>query len=398
MLVQYLTAKAGLVTGRSLPELCRDRFGPRVNMLLWLQAEAVAISTDMAEIVGAAVGLNLVFGVPLLMGGAVTVVAAFGILALEQRGYRRYELAVIALLALVGVGFCYLFFAVGGQSYGSLARGLVPHLGSSQGPSLAVAIIGATVMPHAVYLHSALHQGRVRAVGASASQRRLLLLSNKWDCVLGLGIAGLVNLAMLCVAAVLFRQGASFHAGFPGGAQQGGLAGQGDFWVISHRLAVLVGGGAALAFGVALMASGLSASTVGTHAGQVVMAGFTHWHVRLGWRRALTAVPSLIILALPVATGQVLIYSQIVLSFGIPFALVPLLLVTRDRQVMGELANRRLTSLAALAATVAITGMNVLLIASALLPAAIWATSRGHGETATIWRRHVRAATTWRRP
>jgi manganese transport protein len=346
--VQYLTAKAGLATGASLPELCRARFGPRANVLLWLQAEAVAMATDLAELVGAAVGLNLVFGIPLLPGGVITAAAAFGVLALERRGWRRYEIAVVVLLALVGAGFCYLFLAVGGQDYAAMARGLVPRPGDAQTMSLAVGIIGATVMPHVVYLHSALHKGRVQA--ASPAERRLLVTSNKWDCALGLGAAGVLNLVMLCVAAAMFRRG---------GAGPGGL----DFWLISHKIAVVAGGGAALAFGVALLASGLSASTVGTHAGQVVMAGFTRWHVPLMARRALTAIPALVVLALPVAAGQVLIYSQVVLSFGIPFALVPLLLVTRDRAVMGDLVSRPATSAALLAVTLLITALNAVLIA-----------------------------------
>jgi manganese transport protein len=183
---------------------------------------------------------------------------------------------------------------------------------------------------------------------ASPADRRLLATSNKWDCALGLGAAGVLNLMMLCVGTAMFR----------GGAGAGGL----DFWFISRRLAALAGGGAALAFGAALLASGLSASAVGTHAGQVVMAGFTRWHVPAWVRRAVTAVPSLIVLSLPVSTGQVLIYSQVVLSFGIPFALVPLLLVTRDRSVMGDMTNRRATSFAMLVVTLVITGLNAALI------------------------------------
>jgi manganese transport protein len=274
----------------------------------------------------------------------VTVLLAFGVLALEQRGYRRYELAVIALLALVGAGFGYLFLVAGTQDYAAIAAGLVPRLGDSQVTSLTVAIIGATVMPHVVYLHSALHKDRVRA--ASPAERRMLLTSNRWDCALGLGAAGVVNLVMLCVAAAAFRGVA------PG---------------IHRQLAVLAGGGAALAFGVALMASGLSASTVGTHAGQVVMAGFTRWRVPLLWRRALTAIPSLVVLALPVSLGQVLVYSQVALSFGIPFALAPLLLVTRDRAIMGDMVNKRLTSAAMLVVTTVITGLNATLIAQLAL-------------------------------
>ena len=258
ILVQYLTSKAGLATGRSLPELCRERFGRRANALLWLQAEAVAMATDLAEFVGAAVGINLLFGVPLLPAGLITAVVAFLILGLQQRGYRRFELAIIALLALVGLGFAYLFFAAGGQRYPQLAGGLLPRLGGADTVGLTVGIIGATVMPHVVYLHSALHKDRVRAAGAA--ERRTLLTYNKWDCLISLGLAGLVNLAMLCIATALFHKP--------------GLTGISDLGPVHAHLATLAGGGAALAFGVALMASGLSSSSVGTYAGQIVMAGF----------------------------------------------------------------------------------------------------------------------------
>ncbi len=350
VLVQYLTSKAGLSTGRSLPELCRERFGRRANVMLWLQAEVVAMATDLAEFVGAAVGLNLVFGIPLPAAGLITAVVAFVILGLEQRGYRRFELAIIALLALVGLGFVYLFFAAGGQDYPQLAAGMLPRLGGTDTLGLTVGIIGATVMPHVVYLHSALHKDRVRAAGQQ--ERRTLLAYNKWDCIIGLGIAGLVNLSMLCIAAALFHKP--------------GLTGISDLGPVHAHLATLVGGGAALAFGIALMASGLSSSSVGTYAGQVVMAGFMNWHIPLLARRALTMLPSLIVLALAVNTSQALVYSQIVLSFGIPFALIPLLLITRDPATMTDMPNRRLTSTLMLLTTIIITGLNLYLLYDAL--------------------------------
>ena len=311
--VQYLTSKAGLATGRSLPELCRDRFGRRGNLMLWMQAEVVAMATDLAEFVGAAIGLNLVFGIPLLPAGLITAAVAFVILALEQRGYRRFELAIIALLAFVGVGFLYVLVAAGNQHYGQLAAGVVPHLGGGNQLSLTVAIIGATVMPHVVYLHSALQKNRIQT--AEPHERKTLLKYNKWDCIVGLGLAGVVNLSMLCIAAALFHKP--------------GQAGVGDLSAIHTQLGELVGGGAALAFGIALMASGLSSSSVGTYAGQIVMAGFMNWRIPLLLRRGLTMLPSLIVLALAVNTSQALVYSQIVLSFGIPFALIPLLLITQ---------------------------------------------------------------------
>jgi manganese transport protein len=350
VLVQYLTSKAGLSTGRSLPELCRERFGRRANLILWLQAEVVAMATDLAEFVGAAVGLNLIFGIPLLPAGLITAVVAFVILALEQRGYRRFELAVIALLALVGMGFLYVFFAVGGQDYGQIADGFVPHLSSAGTLSLTVGIIGATVMPHVIYLHSALQKDRIQATGHQ--ERKTLLKYNKWDCIIGLGVAGLVNLSMLCIAAALFHEP--------------GLTGISDLGPIHAHLGELVGGGAALAFGVALMASGLSSSSVGTYAGQVVMAGFMNWRIPLLVRRALTMLPSLIVLALAVNTSQALVFSQIVLSFGIPFALIPLLLITRDRDTMADMANRQLTSTLMLLTTVIITGLNLYLLSDAI--------------------------------
>jgi manganese transport protein len=346
ILVQYLTSKAGLCTGRSLPELCRERFGRRVNVLLWLQAEVIAMATDLAEFVGAAVGINLLFGVPLFPAGLITAVVAFVILGLEQQGYRRFELAIIALLSLVGLGFLYLFFAAGGQDYQQIADGLLPHLDGADTLGLTVGIIGATVMPHVVYLHSALHTNRVQAVGRA--ERQTLLAYNRWDCFAGLGLAGVVNLSMLCTAAALFHKP--------------GLTGISDLGPVHAHLATLVGGGAALAFGVALMASGLSSSSVGTYAGQIVMAGFMNWRIPLLARRALTMLPSLAVLALAVNTSQALVYSQIVLSFGIPFALIPLLLITRDPDTMTDMPNRQLTSTLMLLTTAVITGLNLYLL------------------------------------
>jgi len=346
ILVQYLTSKAGLATGQSLPELCRQRYGRRVNVVLWLQAEVVAMATDLAEFVGAALGLHLVFGTPLLPAGLITAVVAYVILALERRGYRRFELAIIALLLLVGAGFMSLFFAIGGQDYSRLAAGLVPRLGGTDTLSLTVGIIGATVMPHVVYLHSALHKNRISA--ANLRERRTLLTFNKWDCIIGLGLAGLVNVAMLGIAAALFHKPGQTAAS--------------DLGVIHDRLATLVGGGAALAFGIALIASGLASSSVGTYAGQVAMAGFMNWRIPLFARRALTMMPALIVLGMAVSTTQALIYSQIVLSFGIPFALIPLLLITRNRDVMTDMVNRRITTALMVLVTAIITTLNLYLL------------------------------------
>ncbi len=352
VLIQYLTSKVGLATGRSLPELCRERYGSRVNLVLWVQAEAVAMATDLAEFVGAAIGLNLVFGIPLFAAGLITAAVAFAVLGLQQRGYRRFELAVIALLALVGLGFLYLFFAAGGQNYHQAAAGLVPHL-SGGTVALAAAITGATVMPHVVYLHSALQKDRIATV--DTEERRTLLTWNRRDCFLGLGLAGVVNMAMLCIAAALFHRP--------------GLTGLTELGSVYARLGSMVGGGAALAFGVALMASGLSSSSVGTYAGQVVMSGFMNWHIPLLARRALTMAPALLVLAFAVNTTQALIYSQLLLSFGIPFAVVPLLLISRDRATMSDMTNRRLTSGLMMATVVAIISLNLYLLGTAVAAA-----------------------------
>ena len=225
----------------------------------------------------------------------------------------------------------------------------MPRLGGTDTLALTVGIIGATVMPHVVYLHSALQTNRVKAAGPR--ERRTLLAYNKWDCIIGLGLAGLVNLAMLCIAAALFHKP--------------GLTAISDLGPVHAHLATLAGGGAALAFGVALMASGLSSSSVGTYAGQVVMAGFMNWRIPLLARRALTMTPSLIILALAVNTSQALVYSQIILSFGIPFALIPLLLITRDRRIMTDMTNQRLTTTLMVLTTLIITGLNLYLLYNA---------------------------------
>ncbi len=349
MLVQYLSAKTGVVTGKNLPELCRDHFPRPVSRLLWLQAEAIAMATDLAEFVGAAVGLNLLFGVPLFPAGLITAVVAFVILALEQRGYRRFELAIIGLLGIVLLGFLYDLIAVGGSA-GGAAEGLIPSFAGSDSVLLAVGIIGATVMPHVVYLHSALTQNRIRA--RSDRDRRLLLRFQRLDVAIAMGLAGLINLTMLVIAASLFNKLGRTDVDSIEAAHTG--------------LDQLVGGGAALAFAIALLASGLSSSSVGTYAGQVVMQGFVRRRIPLFARRAITMAPSLIVLALGLPTTDTLVVSQVVLSFGIPFALVPMILLTSRRTIMGTFVNRRLTTLTACVIATIIITLNVYLLGATI--------------------------------
>jgi manganese transport protein len=346
MLVQYLSAKAGIATGMDLPELCRTYFPRPVSRGLWVQAEIIAMATDLAEFVGAAIGLNLLFGVPLFPAGLITAVVAFAVLALEQRGHRRFELAITALLLLVLLGFAYDLVAVGAQP-ASLAAGLVPSFGgASGGVLLAAGIIGATVMPHVVYLHSALTKARVAC--RDDGERRELLRFTRADVLIGLGLAGVINLTMLVVAASLF-----------------GRTGRSDVDTIEAAhdgLGTLVGGGAALAFAVALLASGLSSSSVGTYAGQVVMQGFIRRRIPLLVRRGLTMLPALLVLGLGLPATDSLIVSQVVLSFGVPFALVPLALLTRRRDVMGRFVNKPGTTAALSAVAALIIALNVVLL------------------------------------
>ncbi len=350
MLVQYLSAKLGIVTDMNLPELCRATYPRYVTWFLWLQAEGMAMATDIAEFVGAALGLNLLFGVPLLAAGFITGGISFLILGLQRRGFRRFELAITALLGIIFAGFLYETLRISPPATSSLA-GLVPHFAGSASILLAVGIVGATVMPHAIYLHSALTNGRVAA--RSERERRKILRFERLDVVIALGLAGIINMAMLAVAATLFHNTAGAAIATIEQAHQG--------------FARLVGGGAALTFAVALLASGVSSSSVGTYAGQVVMAGFVNLRVPLPLRRAVTMTPALVLLALSVSPTYALVLSQVVLSFGIPFALVPLVLLTSDKTIMREHVNSRLVTSSAWAVAGVIIALNVYLLAAQFL-------------------------------
>ena len=345
MLIQYLSAKLGIATERNLAEMCRERFPRWVTVGLWVQAELIAMATDIAEFIGAAIGLNLLFGVPLLIAGFITGATTLLLLELHRRGFRRFELAIGGLLAIVLAGFLYETLKIGPSAHGAI-HGLLPSLSNSSALYLAVGIVGATVMPHAIYLHSALTQRRVPV--RNDVERGRVLRFERLDVVIALGLAGAINFAMLAVAARLFHPTLS------------GL----DTIEAAHReLGRLVGGGAALAFAVALLASGVSSSSVGTAAGQVVMAGFINRRIPLMLRRAVTMLPALIVLAVGLNPTDALVLSQVVLSFGIPFALVPLLMFTSNRDVMRGQVNTRLTNVLAFAAIALITAMNVLLLA-----------------------------------
>jgi len=345
MLIQYLSAKLGVVTGHSLPENIRGHWSRPVSWGMWIQAEIMAMSTDIAEFLGAALGLNLLFGVPMLVAGLITGVIAFAILELQTRGFRRFELAITALLAIIFLGFLYEALRIGPSSHDAL-RGLLPGLDGSGSLYLAVGIIGATVMPHVIYLHSALTQGRMPV--QNEQERTRVLKFERLDVIIALGLAGIVNMAMLAVAAKLFHTPA--------------LSGLSTIPAAHAEFGRLVGGGAALAFAVALLASGASSSSVGTYAGQIVMAGFINVRIPVMVRRALTMIPALIVLAAGMNPTDALVLSQVVLSFGIPLALVPLVILTCRRSVMGVHVNRQLTTVLAWGCAILITGLNLFLL------------------------------------
>jgi manganese transport protein len=345
MLIQNLSAKIGIATGRNLPELCRERFPRPIAWGLWVQAELIAMATDLAEFVGAAIALNLLFGVPLFPAGLITAVVAFGILALQKRGHRTFEIAIVALLGIILGGFLYQTFAAHSLNT-ALLSGFIPRFSGNDSILLATGILGATVMPHVIYLHSALTQNRIRPRDSAEKQK--LLRYQRLDVLIAMGIAGIVNMSMLIVAASLFH-----HSPLAGVATiEGAHAG----------FKQLIGPGAAIAFGLALLASGFASSSVGTYAGQVVMQGFIDRRIPLMLRRLVTMTPALVVLAMGLDPTRSLVISQVILSFGIPFALVPLVLLTSKREVMGELVNRRVTTVAAGVVAGAIIALNVFLL------------------------------------
>lgn len=349
MLVQTLSAKLGLATGLNLAELCRERFSTPVRWGMWAQAEIVAIATDLAEVIGGAVALYLLFGIPLFTGGLITGVVAFALLALQVRGHRPFERAITLLFVVVLVALLSTLWQVDVSASGAVG-GLVPTFAGTETVLLATGILGATVMPHVIYLHSALTQRRI--VGATADERRFILRTTRFDVLAGMGTAGIVNASMLLIAAAVFAGSAIPNTDTLEGVHAG--------------LGIAVGSGAALAFGIALLASGLASSGVGTYAGQVVMQGFIHRSIPILLRRALTLAPALVVLGLGVDPTAALVLSQVVLSFGIPFALIPLVLFTRDRAIMGPLVNHRLTTAAAIVVAALIIGLNAFLIGDVL--------------------------------
>jgi manganese transport protein len=345
MLIQTLSAKLGLATGRNLPELCRDHFPRAVTIGMWVQAELVAIATDLAEVIGGAIALNLLLGIPLFAGGVLTGVVAFGLLGLQSLGFRPFELAITGLFGVILAGFLLTLLRVD-LVPGEAVAGLIPRFEGTDSLLLATGILGATVMPHVIYLHSALTQNRIAA--DNVADRRFLFRHSQVDVLLAMGLAGVVNLAMLLISAAVFAGTDIPDTDTLEGVHAG--------------LARVLDQPAAFFFALALLASGFASSGVGTYAGQVVMQGFIRRSIPLMLRRGLTMAPALVVLGVGVEPTRALVFSQVVLSFGIPFALVPLVLLTRRKDLMAELVNHKITTVVAGLAAVMIIVLNAFLV------------------------------------
>jgi manganese transport protein len=345
ILLQALSAKLGIVTGRSLPENCRDRMPRWLNYLLWVAAECSALATDLAEFLGAALGFNILLGIPLFHAALLTGVVVFALLALERFGYRAVEYAIIALVAVIG--FAYLYeLILARPAFGLIARGLVTPNISDGRLYIAIGMLGATVMPHNVYLHSALVQSRRHLMPERKHIRTQVI-----DSTIALNLAFFVNSAILIMSAATFWERGVVVTSIE---------------QAHETLAPLLGGFSAVAFAIALLASGLSSSTTATLAGQVILQGFLHVRMSLFMRRLITMIPALLVIYLNVDSLKILVLSQVCLSFGLPFAIIPLIWLTRRKAVMGEFANRPLTTALASAAAFVILLLNALLIYQAL--------------------------------
>src|SRR5512136_102277 len=345
MLLQALSAKLGIASGKNLAELCRENFSRPVVWIMWVLMELVAMATDLAEFLGAAVALNLLFGLPLWIAGLLTAFITFVILSLERYGFRPLEAVITGFLAIIAISYVVELF-LGRPDWPLIAyHTFVPHFTNSESILLATGILGATVMPHAIFLHSALTQGRV--VVKKPEQQRRLFRYEIVDVVIAMFIASSVNAAMLITASAAF-----FKVGTSVGTLEQAF----------RTLQPLLGPASGIVFGVALLASGLSSSSVGTMAGQVIMQGFLHFHVPPWIRRVVTIIPSLIVIFIGFDPTRTLVISQVVLSFGLPFAVIPLVVFTSRKDVMGVLVNKPFTTLLASLAAALILALNIFLI------------------------------------
>ena len=346
MLLQLLSAKLGIATGKNLAEQCRENFPRPVVIGMWVLMELVAMATDLAEFLGAALGFNLLFGMPLWLAGLLTAVATFLILGLERYGFRPLEAVITTLIAVVAASYL-VETLLDRPDWGRVVyHSFVPQFQGGESVLLAAGILGATVMPHAIFLHSALMQGRI--VVKEPAQLKRLFRFEILDVLIAMGVAGLVNMAMLIMAAATF-----FNQG---------LKAVGTIEEAHRTLEPLLGPAASWVFALSLLAAGLSSSSVGTMAGQVIMQGFLRFHIPPWLRRLVTMAPALIVIAIGLDPTRTLVISQVVLSFGLPFAVIPLVMFTRRRDLMGALVNGRLTTLLAWLVAAVIVALNLYLL------------------------------------
>ncbi|MGA2893905.1 MAG: Nramp family divalent metal transporter [Xanthobacteraceae bacterium] len=349
MLFQGLSAKLGIVTGRNLAELCRDHFPRPVVWAMWGASEIAAMATDLAEFLGGAIGLSLLLHLPLLAGMTVTAIVTYGLLTCEQFGFRPLELIIGAIVGLICLCYLVEMFIAPVDWASATYHTVTPELADAGALLLAVGIIGATVMPHAIYLHSGLTQARIPV--RDDNDRRMVLRFSNREVVVALTVAGLVNMAMVMMAS------GAFHAGHPEVAQ---------IETAYHTLTPLLGAGAAGVFLVSLIASGVSASTVGTMAGQMIMQGFVGFRIPIWLRRLVTMLPAFVVVALGADTTNALVISQVVLSIALPLPMISLIIFTSRTDVMGTFANTALTRVVAIAAAAAVLGLNIVLIVQSL--------------------------------
>lgn len=345
VLIQSLSAKLGIATGKNLPEVAREHFSKKTSIFLWIQAELVIIATDLAEFIGAALGLYLLFNIPMLPAALITAVGSFAILELQRRGFRAFEAGISGMVLIVVLAFAFQTF-LAQPAWGDVAIGMfTPHFEGVDSLLLATGILGATVMPHAIYLHSSLTQSRI--IGRNEAEKKRIFRFEFIDIIIAMIIAGAINMSMLIIAAAVFHtQGVVVE----------------DLDIAYNGLKVALGPMAAISFGLGLLIAGLASSSVGTLAGDVVMQGFIQRKIPLYLRRAITMVPPLAIIASGVNATYALVLSQVVLSFGIAFALVPLVMFTSKRDIMGSLVNHRITTVLGWFVVVVVVTLNIYLL------------------------------------
>lgn len=344
VLIQSLSAKLGIATGKNLPEVARENFSKKTSIMLWIQAELVIMATDLAEFIGAALGLYLLFDIPMLPAALITAVGSFAILELQRRGVRAFEAGISAMVMMVVLAFALQTFLAHPDA-GAIATGFIPKFDDVNSILLATGILGATVMPHAIYLHSSLTQHRV--VGQNDEEKRKIFKFEFIDIIIAMIIAGAINMSMLIIAAAVFHsKGMNVE----------------DLDVAFQSLHDMIGPMASISFGLGLLIAGLASSSVGTLSGDVVMQGFIKKHIPIYLRRAITMIPPLLIIAFGANATKALVWSQVILSFGIAFALIPLIMFTSNKKIMGGLVNHKLTTILGWIVAAIVVALNIYLL------------------------------------